>query len=393
VNRQILILMAKPLPRWQFMLGKWLGIVVFDMILLVIAGAGICGMVRFIAMSVPARDELDRRKLDNEILTARHRVQAEVPADMFKRVAEAEFERRREEGLYADITELSPDRAKEDLRRQVEADWRSIAPITFRVLQFDNVLCDRSPDRTIQIRYKAVATQPPPDEIIRSRWVVGDPEKVAPAVVLRRDVHDRFHTFSVPADTVAEDRTLMIRLDNVNPYADDPAYPRDPPNSVYSLPVIRLDDQAGVEVLFAVGTFEGNLIRVLALILFKLMFLAALGLLATSVFSFPVACMVSLTVYVLAGARGFVAEALEYLGDEGAVQVFQLVFGLVLRVVLFVIPDFPRYDAVDVFVDGRNVTLLWVLQGFGRLAVIQTGVLLLLACLLFHRREVSEVSV
>ena len=59
----------------------------------------------------------------------------------------------------------------------------------------------------------------------------------------------------------------------------------------------------------------------------------------------------------------------------------------------WVIPDFSRYDAVESFVNGRNVSLFWVLQGFTELALLKTMILLLIAMLLFHRREVAEVSV
>jgi hypothetical protein len=389
VFRQILILMAKPLPRWQFVVGKWVGIVGFNLALLGVSGVGIYGMTRYLAAFQPPRDEIDRQRLHNEVLTARHHAGFQAPVELFGRVANQEFERRKEEGLYADAAGLDPDKAIAELRSMVEIAWRNIGPGEFRRFEFTNVLCDRGPDSTIQIRYKCLASSYPSDEIIRTSWQIGNPEKVRPEVVRRRDIHDRYHTFSVRADTVAPDGTLDIFLANTNPYLGDPEYP----NETEQTYVVRVDEKAGVEVLFSAGSFEGNLLRVLLLILFKLMFLAALGLAATSVFSFPVASLVSLTVYVLAAARRFIADALGYLGDEGAVKVFQTVFGLMLRVVLFVIPDFPAYDAVDVFVDGRNVTLMWVLQGFWLLALVQTGIVLALACLLFHRREVSEVSI
>ena len=389
VFRQILILMAKPLPRWQFILGKWVGIVGFNLALLTVSGVGIYGMVRYLAAFQPPRDELDGQRLRGEVLTARHHAGFQVPRELFRRIANQEFERRKEEGLYADAAGLDPEKAIAELQRMVEIAWRNIAPGEFRRFEFSNVLCDRDPDKTLQIHYKCLASNYPPDEIIRTSWQIGNPEKVRPEVMRRRDIHDRYHTFSVRADTVAPDGTLDIFLANTNPYLGDPEYPDETDPSY----VVRVDESAGIEVLFAAGSFEGNLLRVLLLILFKLMFLAALGLAAASVFSFPVASLVSLTVYVLAAARRFIADALGYLGDDGAVKVFQTVFGLALRGVLFVIPDFPAYDAVDVFVDGRNVTLMWVLDGFGVLAVVQTGILLMLACLLFHRREVSEVSI
>jgi hypothetical protein len=65
---------------------------------------------------------------------------------------------------------------------------------------------------------------------------------------------------------------------------------------------------------------------------------------------------------------------------------------LVFKMVYSVIPDFGRYDAVEDFVNGRNVSLVWVLQGISVLVVLWTVVLLGLSILLFQRREVAEVS-
>jgi hypothetical protein len=58
----------------------------------------------------------------------------------------------------------------------------------------------------------------------------------------------------------------------------------------------------------------------------------------------------------------------------------------------WIVPNFGRYDAVDDFVNGRNVGLAWVLQGVADLAIIKTLIVLGLAMLLFQRREVAELS-
>ena len=64
-----------------------------------------------------------------------------------------------------------------------------------------------------------------------------------------------------------------------------------------------------------------------------------------------------------------------------------------LRVLFFLIPDFGYYDGLETLVDGRNVGLVWVLQGVGELVLMQTTIIMGLAMILFHRREAAEVSV
>jgi hypothetical protein len=385
VRQQIFLLMTKPLPRWQFMIGKWLGIVLFNAALLAIAGGGVYGMTRLMVAMAEPRDEWDRNKLGNEVLVARHHAPLVVPWDMLRKQANAIFERRLEEGLYADAIDFDEKAARADLLKQVETRWRFVGVGESRLLRFEDVRCDTGSDKRVHIRYKASAMTPPIDEVIRTVWLAGD----RPYLVPTRAVNDRYHTLPIPADAVSPDGTLTVRFVNVNPYVGDPRYP----NDVENRSVFRFSESETVEVLFEVGTFGGNLARVLALIWLKLTFLAAVGLLTTCVFSFPVASLVALTVYVLAAFRGFIQEAVEWVGDEGALMVFQSVFTLVCKALFFVVPDFPYYDAIHVLVDGRNVPLRWVLEGMVGLLLIPTGITLMLACLLFQRREVAEVSV
>ena len=58
----------------------------------------------------------------------------------------------------------------------------------------------------------------------------------------------------------------------------------------------------------------------------------------------------------------------------------------------WIIPNFARYDAVETLVNGRNVSLVWVLQAITELVLLKSLIILGLAVLFFHRREVAEVS-
>ncbi|MFQ5590833.1 MAG: hypothetical protein ACE5HE_06710 [Phycisphaerae bacterium] len=57
------------------------------------------------------------------------------------------------------------------------------------------------------------------------------------------------------------------------------------------------------------------------------------------------------------------------------------------------IPDFGYYDAVETFVNGRNVGLVWVLQAVAELALIKAALIVGFAILLFYRREVAEIAI
>ncbi len=389
VGGQILILMAKPIPRWQFVAGKWLGIVTLSSCLLILSGAGIYGVTRaMVALGTP--DALDEARTRDEVLTARHAVPCKVPD--FTAEAERLFNQRLESGGYQEVlprgaTNLDSATEAAELktfRQDLELRWRTIFPMEGRRFEFENVRCERTADRTIQIRYKPEVWSYPPDEILRCELYVGNPDRGTQLYqIYRRDVIGRFHSISVPADAVAPDRTLHVELRNRNPFEDEPQFAN-------TINFTSMDD---LEVLFPVGSFEGNLLRQLSMMMCKLMFLAAFALMTTCVFSFPVACLVSLTFLVMASMAGFLTDAITYFDDGGAHGLFKTAVQFLYRILFFLIPDFSRYDGTALLVNGRNVTLMWVLTALRDLVLLGTTGIVLLACVLFQRREVAEASI
>ncbi len=389
VGRQLFLVMTKPVPRWQYILGKWLGVTLISAACLACAGLTTYGMVHYIRHTHPPIDDrYDEAELKSEVLAARHALKCTLPD--FMRPAEAEFESKLEEGLYDNVPDFHPAREKASLAKKYEARWRVVGPGQLRVFEFLSVLCDRSPGKMVHIRYKTDVSEFDPDEIFKALWRVGDPRKGTPVYDIPvRQVVGRFHSVAVPADAVAEDHTLTAYFYNENPFS----------SGRRSRSVIEFRKSAEVEVLFVVGSFGWNLVRLLILMQCKLMFLAAVAILMTTVFSFPVACLVSFTIYALAAMRSFIEESLDFASHDLA-SMFDSVKEFAVQSVMhlfetayWVIPDFGRYDAVETFVNGRNVSLVWVLQGVFWLVMAKTVIVLGLAILLFHRREVAEVSV
>ena len=388
VHRQIFLVMTKPIPRWQYVVGKWLGITVLNALFLTSSGLTIFGMVHYIKRTHPPIDDrFDVAELNNEVLVARHALPTKLPN--FMQDAELEYDRNVEEGMYTDVPDFKPENEKVRLAKKHEARWRVVGPGDRRLFEFENILCDRAHKNTIQIRYKTEVSQYPPDEIFRGVWRFGDPYKGTPVYDAPvRHVIGRFHTIRVPADAVAQDHTLLALFYNQNPYEGERQY-----NNVMEF---RASD--GVEVLFIVGSFEWNLVRLLILMMCKLMFLAAVSVLMVTVFSFPVACLTSFTVYILAAAGSFLGDALDMASDDFATM-FSSVKEFLVQSIMhlynllqWIIPDFGRYDAVETFVNGRNVSLVWVLQATTELVLVKSLIILGLAVLFFHRREVAELS-
>lgn len=384
-GRQITMLMTKPIARWQYVLGKWTGIMLLNAALLLVSGMCIYGLTRYIA-SLPPRDAWDKERLDTQVLVARHATPFIVPD--FSLEAAQKFEENREQGVYADTLALDPAKEKERIRGEIEARWRSVGPLQARRFEFEDVLTSRDPKNSVSIQYEARTYQYPPDEVVRCLWRIGNPDKETAAYdVGRRDVRDRKHTVSVPASVVAADKTLTAQFINVNPYLEYEG------EEQWFNTVVFEGDRA-VEALYSISSFESNLLRALTLVLCRLAFLTAAAVLAASLFSFPVACLVAMCTYMVASSMNFISTALDYLDDESAVvTVFSTVMQNLLNALNFIIPNFAEVDATQLLVEGRNVTLVWVLIGLGKVVVVKTGILLLAACLIFQRRQVAEVAV
>lgn len=406
-GRQIEIVMTKPVSRWEFVFGKWVGITLLNATFLTFATVSIYGMVHYIKRAYPPiNDTFDEAELNNEILVARHAVPF-TPPDFAQR-AEAAFQQRLENGAYADAAQLDAAAEKARLDAQLSARWRTVGPDEARTFMFRSVLCDRRPDKVVQLRYKTEVFGYPPDEIFRARWVFGDPRKETSVYVVdRRDVVGRFHTIRVPADAVAPDNTLTATFINHNYTPGEPQFNNG----------IQFLERDRVELLFVVGSFEGNLLRAATLIMCKLMFLAAMALMWTTFLSFPVACLTSFTLYGMAAIKGFVLEGIDFALDDqttalgslkavfaairdmnvqdvlnNAWQCVMIAGSWVVTILGAVVPDLSYYNPIDTIVVGRNVTLMWVLEGMTKLVGLHTLLLLGVAMLIFQFREVSSTS-
>ena len=87
VHRQILMVMVKPIPRWQFIVGKCLGIVCLNGVFMAVAGLCIYGMVYYIKATHPPIDDRydeaelvdDWGELDEVVCACRIATESAVP--------------------------------------------------------------------------------------------------------------------------------------------------------------------------------------------------------------------------------------------------------------------------------------------------------------------------
>jgi hypothetical protein len=383
-SRRVCMMGTKPVPRWQILLGKWLGIVTLDLVLLSVGIACVYGTTKYLA-SLPGTNPEDKYVLFNEVLVARAGTEMKIP-DLSAEV-ERRFQLRREEGRVPHDDPTVVEQIKRDIELTLRRDYLSASTLDSQAWEFGDLLVKRDPGEFLHLRYKLSVAPMPPREVMDYVWVVGDRRKGTPErAFARRDKVGIYQEMPIPVDFVAEDGTLRVELVNVHPAGAERTYHA----------TISFSEEDKPLLLYKIGTFGGNLLRAAVIIYCKLMFLAAAGVCASTYLGFPVASLVCMVLFLAAAMSGFILESLDltpklkYIDEPlEYVSWFFKPLGLALY---RIVPQLSKFNPVPTLVDGRAVTLLWVLDSIGKLVVLRVSILGLLAYVLFQRRELADAS-
>jgi hypothetical protein len=364
-DKQVYTVLTKPIRRFQFVLGKLLGIILLDTMLL----------PNFIKA-----DDTQTDQLRDEFLTARAVLKPSQP-DVSSELDETYEKLRKANEVPAGVDENPVARRnyRAELARRIKLRKQAARVGEEMVWEFENLkLVD--PNQSIFVKFNYDVAVNPYDLQIYGRWVVGDLRQLRAAGPLdtpiyamdRKDLIRTMHEFAVPSEVVAPDGYLAIAFLNL-PLND-------------TVVIFPLED--GLEVLYKTDTFTANFIRAVLLIFIQLIFLAALAVFAGSFLSFPVAILLCLAVFTMANMSGFIGESFEFLGEK-----ISRVYYYSLRYLIGILPEFDRYSTSKFLVPAR--LLSWSLLaklGFSTLCV-KSLLLALLALFIFTWREIAKVIV
>jgi len=378
-QRQIYTVITKPIRRYQLLLGKLLGVVLLDTVLLILFSA----LIYFITIYTPkfimaGEDELVRVK--NEFLTARASL-TPGEVDVSQEVEDTYNKLERNGQLPLSITDnpVAKRNYKEALTRQKKLEKRAAAVGHDLLWQFNNVK-PLDPHQNLFIRFKYDVSVNPPDLQVFSRWVIGDDRQIrygqkieTPIYTFdRKDLIRTFHEIQVPADAVAKDGYLAVGFLNA------------PLNNT----TVIFPPKDGLEVLYKADTFTANFIKAVLLILFRLIFLTCLGILAATYLSFPVAILLCLAVFFTGTISGFCLESFEFLSKN-----IGGVYSFTVKPLIQLLPQFDKFNPTKFLVTARLLSWPFV----GKVAALMVGLKALLLCclalLIFSYREIAKVII
>ncbi len=375
---QIQVVATKPIARWQIWLGKWLGLVTLNAALLAISGACVYGTLMYRAGKLPA----DVQKiLHEQILVARGSAkEPDSTADI-----EAETERIFQNRMKTATVEKVDEReVKKQIREMVKGDFQLVPQSYMRNWKIDlGFAKERLAGKPLQLRVKFNSAQKSPSGTFTLQWSVGsaeqqklwrsEPMSLAP---------DTFHEFQIPADLFDKNGVLNIAV--MNPNATALLFPLD----------------EGLEVLYPEGGFTLNFARGLGIIFCWLAVMAALGLMAASFLSFPVAAFFSLAMLTLVLASGMLADAVDSgsvaAGNEETGQAGHSVMdGLLIpafKGLLQIIKLVQGYSPVDALSTGRSITWGELGMAFAQIVVLMGGIFAVAGIYFFNRRELATAQ-
>ncbi|HNS20326.1 MAG TPA: hypothetical protein PKH24_07490 [Sedimentisphaerales bacterium] len=377
-HRQIYTVVTKPIRRYQLILGKLLGVIVLNVALLTLFSGIIYGVVVLLPRFAGASAE-ERVQIDNEFFTARASL---VPPqiDVSKEVRELYAKLEANDQLEAAYPRSSREEILKYLTQRLRLERRAATIGQVLIWEFKNVRPSDPNNQSLFIRFKYDVSVTPPDEQVYGSWRIGDLRgwQTGTSVdtpvwpVLRKDPVRKFREIEVPATAVAKDGYLAVGF--MNPTLN---------NTVVLFPV---DD--GLEVLYKADSFLANYVRAVLLILFRLVFLACLGVMAASFLSFPVAILFCLAVFVTGAASGGIIESFGYMSRNVG-----LVYQYTIQAVIQLLPQFDKMNPAQFLVPARLIS--WGLLGRVALGLLclRAALVLVLGLIIFSFRELAKVVI
>jgi len=375
-RREIHTIATKPISRAGYMLGKLLGLAIFNLVLLLISAAVIYILAQYPLRS-ESTDDRERRRLNELVLIARTAVlpeQKDFSAEVKRNVEKQVAEKIRRDPDYKNDPKLVEDMRRaltEDFTKRIALAHSAAAPARQIVWHFTDVKPKNQDDAYIYIRFKADVSQTPPDLALVGLWEFGPSDDfIGAGRQPRKDAVRTVHEFPIPLSYVSDQGDLYIRYTN--------------PSANYPVSVI-FPAETGIQVLYIAGSFEANFLRGLLLIYLRLLFLSVLGIALGGWLSFPVAVLVGLVIYLFGISSDFILDAMKWSAPR-TIETFT-------GVVLTMLPKLSAYDPVPLIEKGRLITNDLLIKCSVYMMFIKGGLIALAGYLIFKFKELARVIV
>ena len=421
---------VKPVARWRVWLGKWLGIMLLNAALMVPTGLAIFFLINARANSSELSVE-ERAKLRNEVLVSRSSVREPMPDFTIQRARAYAYSKLVEQGKadnqytpaeqalrmsvtqpehvlslrpqYTQLIEQADKNPSSEIITQIEelehqalqvskGSREIVLPGQVRNwwFQIDSNEVDRINEKPIYLRFKFNAGDEYDPKSHLCMWSVG-------AGTSKQWPTDReFNEMTIGSSVFHE-----LKLELTGGIIPDKGENRGLVNVSFAnfndKPIVFLMDD-GPMILYHDGGFGMNLLRGLLIIYFWLGLISAIGLMASSFLSFPVATFMSLGILLISASTGTLEQIIEEEGISGinhetgrkdqssAGDIVAITFS---KAVLGITDLIWGYSPVDNLSSGRTIKWTTLLSAFTGIILIMSGLVMLVGSILFHYKELA----
>jgi ABC-2 family transporter len=392
---------TKPVSAWKYLLGKWVGIVTLQGVLLAVCATGIFLFTSYLRMQPATGEDIafvasngevseDRLMLETQVLTATRRIEPVNPYDP----RDPEFLEAVDEYI-AKARISDPDFAKDiSVRRKVFRDlytalvqsYRSIDPqreMGGERFLFRGLSAAKERGRPITLRYRIDAAGNRPDQFYMLTIVLPDGK-----VIVRRTGLGMNHTISLSPDYISDTGELDLLIYN--------GELMDTPNGVMISPnaATATFPPGGLQISYEASSYQMNFMRVMAVLWLKLAFLAMLAIWTSTFLSFSVASLVALSIFLMGETAGFLTKSVELYSvknHDGEVVFWRVAVSWISARVAELFGVYAHLDPVGRLVEGELMAWSTVAYGAIVLAVV-TLILYASGIAIFRKRELAIYS-
>ena len=400
-DRQIWQVLTKPVSKFGYLMGKWVGVLSINFAILTVASVSVFFYLQYLR-SAPVADglqgNLDRIAVEEEILTAR--IESHP---IYDSLSEEQLSLRVEMAIDADpdlrdkgqIRIPLRKKLREELQESFLSQQRSIPPkrgdqVYSHTYRFEGLQHAKKMGTPLAFKYRFHITQSDEHDTFEAGLMYnGDP---ATRHVVTY-VPTMTHVTMIPAYLIDDDGVFEISIFNL--YQPPP---------VYEGMGAIVFDTGGIRLLYRVGDFEPNFFRAMLVLWIKLAFLAALALAASTFLSFPVACMVTLTVFICGTLAPYLSVALQaYIPPSTAAvdfgnigHIIKWTFENAIRgiasAMVYALDGFGEQRPTDQLVNGMLVSWSSVIRGIITIGFIWSGIALSIGTYVLKKRQLAIYS-
>ncbi|MBN2063578.1 MAG: ABC transporter permease [Sedimentisphaerales bacterium] len=382
-RREIFTIATKSISRVGYLTGKFLGITIINIVGVLFAFILIYGTAQIMAekqlsqLTVAEQDHF-RGRINNLVFAARDGVYPEIPsmeqqvADIVEQQLADQISRYPGSTSQPDLIEGWRLALTKDAQNAVKSGFLTVPSGGYKVFHFKNVKVRPGSD-SVYIRYKMDVSVNPENLKILGQWAIGpeDPTQSKTGQAFQaEDVIRTYHEHSISSSLVSPAGDLYVAFRN--PFE----------NGRVS---VMFPDKGGLEILYAAGTFEANLLRSIALILMRLIFLTIVSISLGAWLSFPVAVLTVMVVFVMGICSSFILEAIDY-GPFSTPAT-------IIEAIMTVMPQLAKFDPSLLLEKGRLVKPALVVECMLWLVLVKGGVIAMLGVAIFRKKELARVIV